>query len=362
MKKRISHPKATRQLRKTTSAKPTRSAKDTQAPATVPAANAGEDAWRERRKQRKAEQEALIATDPRNAMNVAQDHMDYAVEVFSALINKGALFFPLESVDGKDFSSDHAAQCLCSRFSSLTQQVAKYARLGHRDFIAATWWAARLFTEVVHDLAFDKATAQELEWYARRSLFLPSLRARPGSFTYDFQTVASTLHLSEDCLCHMTDSAAHKLDSPVTSLIADVVEFIGWTQEHTRFGREFYANARKRHANRRSRARLPKPDADYARRIEAMTEDEYLVTIHHCRPETLHYDRLPPLTKATADEWWTKAVRQEVTKRFPSLAGTRLHALLKGNKPHEKLDDLRRRGKHALRSLARPTPQNPHPS
>jgi hypothetical protein len=160
----------------------------------------------------------------------------------------------------------------------------------------------------------------------------------------------------------MADNAVHRLDSPVTHLIAEMVESIAWTQEHLRAGRELYARFRAPRVAARRATRVPKEDTAFANRIAAMTEDEYLVKLHHCRLDTLHYDSLPPLTKATADEWWNKAVRQEVTRRFAFLDGTRLYALLRGNKPHEKLDDLRRRGKDALRSLARPTPQNPHPS
>ena len=366
---------STLRTKKSRQQQPPRAAKPTQVPSQPPPAASAKtdqpapapkqelDAWLESRKQRKAEQTALIAADPRKAMSVAQDRLDYGIELFSALIEKGVLYYEQKTTDGtQDFSCDHAAQSLCSRLSSLNQKFAKYARAGHPDFVAAAWWTAKLFAELVHDLAFDKETARKLESYARRSLFLPSLRARPGTFTHDFQTVAETLHLSEDCLCHMADSAAHRLDSPVTRLIAEVVESIGWAQEHVRIGREFYTRSRELHADPKFMARLPKGEATFAHRLNAMTEDEYLVQIHHSRPETLHYDRLPPLTRATADEWWIKAVRQEVTKCFASLQGTRLHALLKGNKPHEKLDDLRRRGKDALRSLGRPTPQNPHPS
>ena len=76
----------------------------------------------------------------------------------------------------------------------------------------------------------------------------------------------------------------------------------------------------------------------------------------------LQYEGLPPLTRSTAGEWWSKAVRAEVTRRFQGLEHTLLYAELQGNKAHEKLDDLRRRAKSALRSLAHPDPQNPQPS
>lgn len=338
-------------------------------PAAVPAAPAAPakpeaDNWRERWRQRKAEQAAMIADDPQAAMRVAHDRLDYGVEVLCALIEQRALFHVWKSKDGTlDHSWDDAAQCFCSRFSYMTEQAVKFARAGHRDMFGSIWTAAKQLTEVIHDLAFDKNAAPEVARYARGSLFLPSLRARTATgFTHDFQAVADALHLSEDCLCHMADAAGHKLDSPVTRLIAEVVESIGWAQEHLRMGRDSYRRSKALHANAAYMARLPESDAAYARRVDAMTEDEYLVQIHYTRPETLHYDALPPLTKSTAEEWWTKAVRQEVTHRFPDLKGSRLYTLLKGVKDHKKLDDLRRRGKSALHSLARPDPQSPQPS
>ena len=311
-----------------------------------PAQKTTVDAWKERQDQRKAEHAAMIAADPWKASQTAQAQLDDALELFSALIDEGALHYTLKSVDGtQDHSSDEAAQCLCSRISYLTRLVASFAHAGHPDFVASAWRGAKFLTEVVHDLAFDKETAPVLERYARRSLFLPSLRARQGTFTHDFQTVAETLHLSEDCLCHMEGASTHKLDSPITHLVAEVVELIGWIQEHLRSGRELYTHSRKVYADQRSKKHPSKGDNAFARRIDAMTEDEYLVSFQHCRPATLHYDKLPPLTKATADEWWNKAVRTEITLRFATLEGTRLYTLLKGYKPHQKLDDLRRRSK-----------------
>lgn len=319
--------------------------------------------WVKRRDQRKAEQAAMIAADPREALQSMQDRLDYALEVLFDLIDKRTLFYQMRTADGaEDFSHDEAAQSLCTRYAWLTRQMIKYAHAGNPECVTAVWESAKLLVDALHDLALDKRTARELQRYARHSLFLPSLRALSGVFTYDFPAVADALHLSEDCLVHMARAAGHKLDSPVTRLIAEVVEAIGWEQARVRQGREHYARLRTLHADRKFMARLPKGDAAYAKRVDAMTADEYLVRCYGCRPDALPFAELPPLTKATADEWWSKAVRPEATRRFATLTGTRLYGILRGNKPHEKLDDLRRRGKVSLRSLARPTPQDPHPS
>ena len=58
----------------------------------------------------------MIAEDPWKASQTAQAQLDDALELFSALIDKGALHYRLKSVDGtQDLSTDEAAQCLCSR-------------------------------------------------------------------------------------------------------------------------------------------------------------------------------------------------------------------------------------------------------
>ncbi len=364
MKKTL--PKKRAQARKQ---KPTAAPKPaTKAPKpATPAAptKAKEDNWNEWWKERKAEQAAMIAADPQAAMRVAHDRLDYGTEVLCELIEKRSLFHVWKSTDGtEDHSWDDAAQCFRSRFSYIVEQAAKYAREGNRDLIGAVWTAAKLLTEVVHDLALDKEKARELEWYGRRSLFLPSLRARDSkkAFTHDFADVAGSIHLSEDCLCHIGDDADYQLDSPVTRLVAEIVEEIGWDQESLKRARANFKRMKALHADPAYWKRLPEGDAAYARRIEAMTEDDYVVEIESVWREKLHYGGLPPLTKGTAKEWWLKAVKQEITRRFPNLKGSRLYGLLRGVKDHEKLDDLRRRGESALRSLARPAPQNPQPS
>ena len=328
------------------------------APAPAPATMA----WSEQQKERKAARAALIAVGPREALFVAKDNLEQALALFYDLIDSRLVYHPYESEEGADeLSHDDAERCLRAAFVELVGQIVKRARAGSNDFIAATWIAAHAFTTAIHDLSFNKATARKLQSMTRQALFLPSLRARQGTFTHDFQTVADALRLSEDCLCNMDDNAPHRLDSPVTFLIAQVVEDVEWNQRFVRGHRDGPVVSDKQSAKSGPSQGALKELVARARSSEAKIEEQYLLA-RSCSPIDLQSEALPPLTKATADEWWTKAVRREVTRRFRSMKGTRLYALLNGNKPHEKLDDLRRRGKKALRSLARADPQDPHPS
>jgi hypothetical protein len=354
----------TRKTAKPQTKKPTpkKAASKARSAKTKPAAKAkqGEIPWHERWKARKAEQAALIETNPKDAMHVAHDRLDYGIEILTELIDKGTLFHEWKSVDGTlDHSWDEAAQCLCSRFSWLVDKATKYARAGNREFITSVWFAAKQLVETVHDVAFDKEHAAHLESCARSSLFLPSLRTWQNSFTYDFQAIAQTLNLSKDCIAWMGDDAQHKLDTPITRLVAEVVEHIGWEREHIRHGRETHARTKALHARPDYMARLPESDAAYAHRVDAMTEDEYLVEVHYSRRERLHYDSLPPLTKSTADEWWNKAVAQEVEWRFEKIKDSRLYDRLAGAKDYRKRADLKRRAKRALLAVAPPDTQAP---
>jgi hypothetical protein len=360
--------------KKTQQAKPTRTAKraprPSRASAAVPAATAqptpdpatGTRRWIEQWKQRKAEHVAMIEADPEKALSVAREQIDYGTLLLVELLERKTLFTQYRDVPGfPDGDSDPVGDCLASRFGTLAQHVAKYARAGRHDLILAVWSAAKLLTETIHDLAFDKDHARTLQTFTRRSMFLPSLRARPATFTYDFQTVADALCLSEDCLCDMSDRAAHKLDSPVTRLIAERVEIVGYIQDHLFFERERHAFTRSLLDNVTYMKRATPDEIEHTRRLAAMSVEDFLVKQGACRPEFVHYHDLPALTKDTVDEWWNKAVRDQVTRLFAELEGTHVYSLLKGNKPHEKLDDLRRRGKSALRSLAPPPLKTPTP-
>lgn len=305
----------------------------------------------------------MIAADPEKALSTARELFDAGTQLLFDLVEKKALYREYRDIPGlPDGDRDAATECLASRFGTLSRQVAKYARAGHRDVTLAVWSAAHVLTETIHDMALNKERARELEVFARRSLFLPSLRAIPATFTHDFQVVAGNLHLSENCLCHMAGRAAHKLDAPITRLIAERVEIIGHLRDVVMMTHDRYALTCALLEDADYMKRAPPHAIEHVRSVAAKPVEDFLVNDGFCRPEHLHYADLPELTKDTADEWWRMAVRDQVTRLFADMEGTHLYRLLKGNKPHEKLDDLRRRGKSALRSLARPTPQNPHPS
>ncbi len=317
-------------------------------------------AWRQWRALQKAENEALRYVDPMIAIIVANNRIRDGVEVLSQLLDKGPLVLPPK--DGLSTSRDPADDAMCRAFELLKHKVAQHARNGRPEFVATTWAAGLFFAEMIHELAANKKAVPKLERLARRSLYLPSLQARQPTFTYGFKDVANILHLAEDCISNTAQKAQHRLDTPITKLVADIVETIGAIQEQLRAARSNYQCVRSAYADPKSLVGLPKSVVDYIANADVGTEEQYLKR-QSFRPETLNYDSLPPLTKATTDEWWDKAVSQEVSRRLDDHGpeSMRLRKLVHYLKPYEQFADLRRRSKIALRSLARPTVKTPPP-
>jgi hypothetical protein len=334
---------------------PAKAAQGTQMPQTA------SDVLRELQELQKVDNKALRNVDPLMAMFVASNRIRDGVEVLSQFIDQETLVLP--SKGGLNPSRDPASDALCRAFELLMHQVAQYARNGRPEFVAATWAAGLFFAEMIHELAANKKALPKLEQLARRSLYLPSLQARQPTFTYGFKDVAKTLHLGEDCISNTAKKAKHRLDTPITKWVADIVESIGAIQEQLRVARGVYQRIRSAYADPQSLVGLPKSVVDYIASADVGTEEQYLER-HSFRPETLSYDSLPPLTKATADEWWDKAVKQEVSRLLDASGPEikRLRQLVNYLKPYEQPADLRRRSKVALRTLARPTRQAPPPA
>jgi len=320
--------------------------------------------WRGQQKNRTAERTALVAFDPLVAMFVARDYLRAATDMVSEMYLRGAFVrHPVNTSGDHKQTRNPVTEGLSREIMELMQQIDRYARAGYPEFMETAWLIGQLFAETIHDVALDKAKACKLEPVARRSLFMPSLRTRQKTFAYDFKEMAANLHLSEDCLSNTSGDASHRLDTPITKLVAEIVESIGSIQVQLRTARGVYQRIRAAYADPQSLVGLPKSVVAYIASADVGTEEQYLER-HSFHPETLNYDSLPPLTKATAEEWWDRAVSREVSRRLNDHGPESMHLrkLVHYLKPYEQLADLRRRSKVALRTLARPTRQAPPPS
>ncbi len=306
------------------------------------------DSW----KAQTAEMDRLIAVDPNKALHVAQKRFDYSLELLCRLIEKKALFEPIYRKDGTiddHFSHDTASVCLTSRLWWIKERVAKYALAGDPDMIYTAWSMSRTFAETIHDVALERP--DRLEWLTKGALFMPSLRAKPKTFRYDFPTIAEKTHLSEECLFDTRSKACHQLDKPPTRLVADILQDMAYTisslKHHKRSHALFRQHAAKGHAQFQQYADTPL--------------EKWLVESNYIQPYQLHYDELPQLTKSAVPVWWEKAIKGEVVRRFDKVKGTRFYAVLRAatesGKDYEVRDELKRRCRQALRGLAHPDPK-----
>lgn len=273
------------------------------------------DSW----KAKTAEMDRLIAEDPNNALRVAHERLDYSLEMLCRLIEKKALFVPIRLKDGTiddHFSRDTAAGCLMSRLWWIMERVAKYALAGDPDMIHTAWSMSRTFAETIHDVALERP--DRLEWLTKGALFMPSLRARPRTFRYDFPSIAEKTHLSEECLFDTRSKASHQLDKPPTRLVADILQDMAYTIHSLKFHKQSHALFRQHAANGK---------AEFQKYADIPLE-KWLVESMYLKPYQLHYDELPPLTKSAVPAWWEPAIKGEVERRFDKVKGTRFYKVL----------------------------------
>lgn len=296
-----------------------------------------------------AEMDSLIEADAKNALRIASERLDYSIELLFRLIEKKSLFIPCyrndDTIDDH-FSHDEAAECLKQRLLTIREKVSQYALAGDSAMIHAVWSLSRNFAETIHDIALDRP--DRLEWLTMDSLFMPSLRAMPDNFRYDFPAIAKATRLSEECILDMRSKAAHRLDKPPTRFVANILQDVAFTIRSLGFEKRSLEHMRK------SAARGLVEFLKYA----DMPLEKWLLECCYYKPYQIHYDELPPLTKKTVSEWWEKAIKGEVERRFEKIKGSKFYAILEAatasKKDYEVRDELKRRCKQALHSLARP--------
>lgn len=303
------------------------------------------DSW----EAKKAEMDRLISENPENALHIACERFDYAFAMYIRLIEKKALYEPLYCKDGsiaENHFCDTAADSLSNRLSWFMKSVSNFARAGEYSMIHTSWFLALELCEAIHDIALDRP--DRIESLARSSLFMPSLRARPKNFVYDFPSIANATHLSEDCLFAAHAKSAHHLDKHPTRFVAEILRGMAYSINSLNFHKRSFAIFQD-HA-----AKGVKGFEQYA----SMSFEKWLVDSYHAYPHEIHYDKLPPLTKSSVPIWWKEAVKSEVERNFEKVKHTRfykeLQAATETGKDYEVLDELKRRCRQALRSLARP--------
>lgn len=304
-------------------------------------------------KEKEEEMERLIAENPRSALQVACVGLDYSLELIWRLIEKKSLLSPIPPVFmGKPYNirpSDDAALSLSNRILRIMEKVSRHALAGDKDMIITAWNMATDFAKTIHDIALDHP--DRLESLAKKSVFMPSLRARPKNFEYDFPEIAEKTHLSEECLFDARDSSKHYLDTPATRLAADIVQYMAARIFELKSLKTAFTFIQQGAAS----------GVAACQKFAGWQLEKWLLDYGHVKSYELHYDELPPLTRKTVPDWWNKAIKGEVERRFESIKGTAFHSELQkatDGQDYQVRDELKRRCHQALKSLARPDPKD----
>lgn len=334
-------------VKKIPASKPPTKAKTTPPPTKGKSAKTALDRIADSWEAQTREMDRLIAADPENALRIARERFDYAFSLFIRLIEKKSLYEPIYLKDGTisdHYSNDYAADCLSNRLGWFMESVSRFARAGDRNMIHAAWFLALQFSETIHDIALDRP--DRLEWLAKSSFFMPSLRAKQENFRYDFPKIAKDTHLSEECLFQPRIHNPPQLDRNSTRFVADILQDMASTIQRLKFHKHTHALFLEHAA---------KGIAEFQKYAD-MPLEKWLLDSCYFKPHQLHYDELPPLTKKTVPEWWNMAIAGEVERRFEKMKGTRFHAELQaGNgKDYDVKAEYKHRCKQALEGLAAP--------
>jgi len=308
------------------------------------------EAWNQRYRKIQKKIAIRVKTDPRAAMREAHEALDYGVEILLKLIEAKTFFYRLVATDGsEDHVHDDAISSLCSRANWIDDKVAEFARAGDPAALIRIWCGGKQFAEVIHHVAMTNP--QRLKLLAGDSLFCPSLRAKPKTFTHDFEAIVKAIGLSDDCIINMDSSAMHQLDKPPTRLVAEILQEIASWRRTIKWDEQSLRNMRE--------ASISHPGGEWEKYRNISVED-WLRSQYPRRPEIFIYRQLPAFNKNTVPEWWEKAVKPYLEKRetLERIRGTPFYTSLckatETHKDYEVRDELKRRCKPKLMSLAKP--------
>jgi hypothetical protein len=296
--------------------------------------------------------EARIQADPKAAhLNASQSISAEAVVLLKLIRSKKLLqkFQYTDGIDRPHEAHDEAERALCDQVTWLVREVCKLARQGRFAPVNTVWHGARAMVETIHEMAL-LGTVDNLRCMARDSFFLPSLRAKPKTFSHDFDKVAAAIGLSEECVINMDSEALHQMDRPVTRFVAEMIEEIASEKREVERAEETLAMFQ--------RLAKEEPKGEFAKYRGVALED-YWRKQRPFQPEALSYRKLPPLSKSTVPTWWTIAVKPLLDRpeTLERIKGTQLYDELckaTDGKDYQIRDELKRRCRPRLASLAKP--------
>ena len=292
----------------------------------------------------------LLESDPHGAMLEAHELLNSGIEILLKLMECK------QPVVG-DFIVDGAETMLCNHASRMINKLCTLVSTGHRTPIRLAWEKAKDLTVTIHNLALT-GLHEELRNIARDSIFMPSLQAKPKNFTFDFEEIAKTIQLSENCAINLKRNARIRLDAGPTIIIVRTIDQLTQLQRNARSEAESFYRQKAEAVKRGNECPA------YLQPYQDRTLEDYLQWSYseELAKDLLRCQNLPPFRKDTADEWWEKAINfhlkkpwvlKQIRKTSPSFY-TQLEKAAMQSKGSTKnaciLDELKKRCQQVLSS------------
>ena len=137
--------------------------------------------------------DAGAQTDPQWAAIYARQFLDIGAETLLKLVES-------KKLTNAGAFHDDAESRLCGHFQRLIIELCGLVKIGRENSVFVAWRGAAELSKAIHDLALTASPSDEsmfsLQKIAGREIYMPSLRARPKKFDYDFKEVANKIGLS----------------------------------------------------------------------------------------------------------------------------------------------------------------------
>lgn len=119
-------------------------------------------------------------------------------------------------------SKAQALGALCSAARSINYFLVELAKRENEEAVETLWDDCSEMTRAIKMLAMSKP--EVLRPKARKSIYLPSFRAKIKKYTDDFQVVSEAIELSKDSAVKTGDDAKFDLDGLITQFAVNLLE------------------------------------------------------------------------------------------------------------------------------------------
>lgn len=242
-----------------------------------------------------------------------------------------------------------AKEAFLGQTDAVLYHVKRLANAGDQDALGLVWRLATELALQIDDIA--RTRPDRLRDFAPYSLFMPSLRAKSAKHMTDFLVIAKRIGLSDQCAVYFDGKRAqHELHSAATLFVAL------WIEKVHNIAREAEWYVRRWE---RLQKNADSDDEYYEDRD--LTLESFLRDRAGFSELELRYCTLPYLHRGTCDRWWKEGLKPYIDTggALEHIHDTRFYSELvkatDNGKEYELRDEMKRRCKPKLRSLAKPT-------